>query len=77
MNQDNLQQQLTYSQKFSALNQLLEQSAALWQVRAFEVNALPWAQDFPQLAEAVWALADDELDGLQLKLSQGGDALKA
>ena len=69
MNQDNLQQQLTYSQKFSELNQLLEQSAALWQVRAFEVNALPWAQDFPQLAEAVWALADDELDGLDAEQS--------
>ena len=69
MNQDNLQQQLTYSQQFSERNQLLEQSAALWQVRAFEVNALPWAQDFPQLAEAVWALADDELDGLDAEQS--------
>ncbi|BFL83247.1 hypothetical protein LFREDSHE_16970 [Shewanella baltica] len=69
MNQDNLQQQLTYSQRFSELNQLLEQSAALWQVRAFEVNALPWAQDFPQLAEAVWALGDDELDGLDAEQS--------
>lgn len=69
MNQDNLQQQLTYSQRFSELNQLLEQSVALWQVRAFEVNALPWAQDFPQLAEAVWALADDELDGLDAEQS--------
>lgn len=69
MNQDNLQQQFTYSQPFSKLNQLLEKSAALWQVRAFEVNALPWAQDFPQLAEAVWALADDELDGLDAEQS--------
>ncbi|MCU8024025.1 MULTISPECIES: SAM-dependent methyltransferase [unclassified Shewanella] len=69
MNQDNLQQQLTYSQRFSELNQLLEQSAALWQVRAFEVNALPWAQDFPLLAEAVWALGDDELDGLDAEQS--------
>nr|WP_280925671.1 methyltransferase [Shewanella septentrionalis] len=64
-----MQQQLTYSQKFSEPNQLLEQSVALWQVRAFEVNALPWAQDFPQLAEAVWALADDELDGLDAEQS--------
>lgn len=69
MNQDNLQQQLTYSQQFNKLNQLLEKSAALWQVRAFEVNALPWAQDFPQLAEAVWALGDDELDGLDAEQS--------
>ncbi|WP_415776111.1 methyltransferase [Shewanella oncorhynchi] len=69
MNQDNLQQQFTYSQQFSKLNQLLEKSAALWQVHAFEVNALPWAQDFPQLAEAVWALADDELDGLDAEQS--------
>ncbi|AVI64394.1 methyltransferase [Shewanella sp. WE21] len=69
MNQDNLQQQFTYSQQFNNLNQLLEKSAALWQVRAFEVNALPWAQDFPQLAEAVWALADDELDGLDAEQS--------
>lgn len=69
MNQDNLQQQFTYSQQFSKLNQLLEKSAALWQVRAFEVFALPWAQDFPQLAAAVWALADDELDGLDAEQS--------
>jgi hypothetical protein len=69
VNQDNLQQQFTYSQQFNNLNQLLEKSAALWQVRAFEVNALPWAQDFPQLAEAVWALADDELDGLDAEQS--------
>ena len=69
MNQDNLQQQFTYSQQFSKLNQLLEKSTALWQVRAFEVFALPWAQDFPQLAAAVWALADDELDGLDAEQS--------
>lgn len=69
MNQEHLQQQFIYSQQFSKLNQLLEKSAALWQVRAFEVNALPWAQDFPQLAEAVWALADDELDGLDAEQS--------
>ena len=69
MNQDNLQQQFTYSQRFSELNQLLEQSTALWQVRAFEVNALPWAQDFPRLAEAAWALGDDELDGLDAEQS--------
>ncbi|NLQ22154.1 methyltransferase [Shewanella sp. S-1] len=75
MNQDNLQRQLTYSQRFSEINQLLEQSAALWQVRAFEVNALPWAQDFPQLAEAVWALADDELDGLDAEQSLLVEAL--
>lgn len=75
MNQDNLQQQLTYSQRFSELNQLLEQSAALWQVRAFEVNALPWAQDFPRLAEAVWALGDDELDGLDAEQSLLAKAL--
>ena len=69
MNQDNLQQQFTYSQQFSKLNQLLEKSTALWQVSAFEVFALPWAQDFPQLATAVWALADDELDGLDAEQS--------
>nr|WP_211085838.1 methyltransferase [Shewanella oncorhynchi] len=70
-----MQRQLTYSQRFSEINQLLEQSAALWQVRAFEVNALPWAQDFPQLAEAVWALADDELDGLDAEQSLLVEAL--
>ncbi|MBU1393201.1 MAG: SAM-dependent methyltransferase [Gammaproteobacteria bacterium] len=69
MNQEHLQQPSTYSQRFSELNQLLEQSAALWQVRAFEANALPWAEDFPQLAEAVWALADAELDGLDAEQS--------
>ncbi|MCL1090978.1 SAM-dependent methyltransferase [Shewanella profunda] len=62
MNQDNLHTTLTYSQKFSELNQLLEQSAALWQVRAFEAENLPWLVEFPRLAEAVWAIADEKLD---------------
>ncbi|MGL6122147.1 MAG: methyltransferase, partial [Shewanella sp.] len=75
MNQEHLQQQLTYSQRFDELNQLLEQSTALWQVRAFDVSSLPWAISFPQLAATVWALADDELDALDADQSALVNAL--
>ncbi|QYJ77742.1 methyltransferase [Shewanella acanthi] len=49
---------------FTKLNQLLEKSTPLWQVRAFEAKALPWEGMFPSLAKAVWTLDDDKLDGL-------------
>ncbi|MCH1928948.1 SAM-dependent methyltransferase [Shewanella sp. A25] len=52
---------------FTKLNQLLEQSTALWQVRAFEAKALPWEGMFPSLAKAVWALDDEKLDALDAK----------
>jgi hypothetical protein len=64
VNQANLNRDNQYSKRFSALNQLLEQSRALWQVRAFEAKELPWAVQFPCLAAAAWALADDRLDTL-------------
>lgn len=75
MNQDNLHTTLTYSQRFSELNQLLEQSAALWQVRAFEALSLPWGAKFPHLAEAVWAIADESLDKLDADQARLVDAL--
>ncbi|MGI2065168.1 methyltransferase [Shewanella sp. MF08487] len=75
MNQDKSYNTFNYSKRFEQLNQLLEQSVALWQVRAFEVIALPWAQDFPQLAAAVWMLADDELDELDAEQSLLVEAL--
>lgn len=75
MNQDNLHTILTYSQKFSELNQLLEQSTSLWQMRAFEASSLPWAAKFPHLAEAVWAIADENLDKLDADQGLLVDAL--
>lgn len=53
-----------YSARFAELDTLLEHSKALWQVRAFEAKHLPWQAQFPALAAAVWALADNELDEL-------------
>lgn len=53
-----------YSARFAELTSLLEQSQALWQVRAFEAKHLPWQTQFPTLATAVWALDDSELDAL-------------
>ncbi|MGI2023989.1 methyltransferase [Shewanella glacialipiscicola] len=69
MNQDKSYNTFNYSQRFEQLNQLLEQSVTLWQVRAFEATNLPWSAQFGQLAAAVWALADSELDELDAEQS--------
>lgn len=55
---------MSYAQAFTALNSLLTDSRALWQVKAFEADDLPWQAEFPRLADLVWQIADDELDGL-------------
>jgi len=60
---------------FIQLDKLLEQSRALWQVRAFEAKALPWAAQFPRLATTLWALDDAVLDTLDAEQSALVDAL--
>ncbi|MEL4242686.1 methyltransferase [Shewanella xiamenensis] len=60
---------------FIQLDKLLEQSRALWQVRAFEAKALPWAAQFPRLATTLWALDDAVLDTLDAEQSVLVDAL--
>lgn len=61
------QQQLTA--QFIQLDKLLEQSRALWQVRAFEAKTLPWQAQFPTLAATLWALDDAVLDTLDAEQS--------
>ena len=53
-----------YSQRLAALDTLLWQTRMLWQVKAFECHHLPWEGDFPNLADAVWAIADNQIDVL-------------
>ncbi|MEL4271395.1 methyltransferase [Shewanella xiamenensis] len=60
---------------FIQLDKLLEQSRALWQVRAFEAKALPWAAQFPRLATTLWALDDAVLDTLDAEQSALVDSL--
>ncbi|MFV0594102.1 methyltransferase [Shewanella sp.] len=60
---------------FIQLDKLLEQSRALWQVRAFEAKALPWEAQFPTLANILWALDDAVLDTLDAEESALVDAL--
>lgn len=64
MSQINVNNGHQYQQQFSQINQLLEQSCALWQVQAFEAKNLPWEADFPCLARAIWAIDDAEIDTL-------------
>lgn len=64
MNQVNPLNTSRDKEQFSQINQLLEQSRPLWQVRAFETNVLPWQADFPCLALRLWDISDDELDNL-------------
>ncbi|PIW60288.1 methyltransferase [Shewanella sp. CG12_big_fil_rev_8_21_14_0_65_47_15] len=64
MNQTNPQNTSSHKEQFNQINQLLEQSRPLWQVRAFEANVLPWQADFPYLAQRLWDISDDDLDNL-------------
>ncbi|WP_249555832.1 methyltransferase [Shewanella sp. 10B] len=71
----NSDSQNTLEAHFIQLDNLLEQSCALWQVRAFEAKALPWAAQFPRLANTLWALDDAVLDTLDAEQSALVDAL--
>ncbi|QYJ95445.1 methyltransferase [Shewanella spartinae] len=55
---------MSYAKQFTSLDDLLSSSRALWQVKAFEAEALPWQDEFPRLAELLWQLDDEELDSL-------------
>ncbi|CAM4189483.1 methyltransferase [Shewanella aquimarina] len=55
---------MSYAKQFTALDSLLTGSRALWQMKAFEARALPWQDEFPRLAELLWQIHDDEIDGL-------------
>lgn len=57
---------MSYPHAMQALDQLLLASRALWQVKAFECESLPWALDFPALAQCVWQISDDDLDAIDL-----------
>jgi len=49
---------------FHRLDTLLVQSRDLWQVKAFDCTSLPWAAQFPHLAERVWSINDEDIDDL-------------
>jgi hypothetical protein len=53
-----------YAQRFELLSQLLLALKPLWQSVAFECKDLPWQQAYPQLANAVNGLEDDEIDAI-------------
>ena len=55
---------IAHSVLLSQLDTLLVQSCELWQVKAFDCDALPWQERFPHLAECVWSLDDCELDNI-------------
>ena len=55
---------IAHSALLSQLDTLLVQSCELWQVKAFDCDALPWQERFPHLAECVWSLDDCELDNI-------------
>lgn len=71
----NSDSQNTLKAHFIQLDKLLEQSRALWQVRAFEAKALPWEARFPRLATTLWSLDDAMLDTLDAEQSALVDAL--
>lgn len=54
---------------FKRLDTLLVQSRDLWQVKAFDCPSLPWATQFPCLAERVWSIADEDIDDVDIAQS--------
>ncbi|QQX81960.1 methyltransferase [Shewanella sp. KX20019] len=61
--------------EFSCIDTLLTQSRSLWQNRSFECTDLPWKDDFPQLANVVWQLNDNDLDMIDASQSHLVDTL--
>ncbi|MFT5704295.1 MAG: hypothetical protein ACI8SK_000241 [Shewanella sp.] len=55
---------MPHSSLLSQLDTLLVQSRELWQVKAFDCEALPWNDRFPHLAQCVWSLDDGELENI-------------
>ena len=53
--------------KLSRISECLSSLKALWQVQAFECQALPWEKAFPSLAKTVWAIDDADIESLDLE----------
>ncbi|WP_394133037.1 methyltransferase [Shewanella maritima] len=51
-------------QQMTQLSACLAAYRALWQVKAFDCDELPWQAQFPMLADSVWQVADSEIDAL-------------
>lgn len=54
----------SYSELLQRLTVLLQVLSPLWRLRTFDCRDLPWVADFSELALAVNALKDDELDAV-------------
>ena len=57
---------MSYPDLMRHLDQLLLASRSLWQVKAFDCEALPWEAEFPTLAKLVWQISDDDIDVIDL-----------
>ncbi|QYK02939.1 methyltransferase [Shewanella psychrotolerans] len=57
---------MSYPDLMRHLDQLLFASRSLWQVKAFDCEALPWEAEFPTLAKLVWQISDDDIDAIDL-----------
>ncbi|MCL1048384.1 SAM-dependent methyltransferase [Shewanella abyssi] len=64
-----------FSVELSRIDKLLQQSRSLWQNRSFACTDLPWKDDFPQLANIVWQLNDNDLDIIDASQSHLVDTL--
>ena len=59
-----------FAKLFTQTDTLLTQLAPLWQLTAFECKDLPWQTQFPRLAEAVWQIADADIDSIDANSHQ-------
>ncbi len=53
--------------KLAQISECLSSLKALWQVKAFECEVLPWQQAFPKLAKTVWQIDDADIETLDLE----------
>ncbi|WP_372004769.1 methyltransferase [Shewanella sp. 10N.286.51.B8] len=54
------------SAKLGQLSECLLKLNSLWQVKAFDCQQLPWSEQFPCLAAKVWAIADTDIEALDV-----------
>lgn len=57
---------MSHRELMHTLDRLLLASRSLWQVKAFDCEALPWETEFPSLAKQVWQISDDDIDAIDL-----------
>ncbi|WP_144209431.1 methyltransferase [Shewanella donghaensis] len=55
------------SLQLTQISECLLRLKCLWQVKAFDCQTLPWIEQFPILADKVWAINDSDIDNIDVE----------